>query len=107
MKHKHALLLGSDGNVYSVGSNEYGQLGLGHRNRAPNFNKIHQFDSIEVLKVQVSYDSSAILTKSGEVYTFGWWNKTIHPERFEGLTHVLGFSIKYNIKLFLALKKKS
>ena len=33
--------------------------------------------------------------------------QTIYPERFEGLTHVLGFSIKYNIKLFLALKKKS
>merc|ERR1712179_214215 len=64
---------------------------------APNFNKIDQFDSIEVIKVQAGWDTSAVLTKSGEVYVFGKWDKTVYtePHLVNELTDVVDISISH------------
>ena len=58
MNCNHALLLCSDGSVKSIGSNVSGELGLGHENEVICFNKIDQFDSMEVIKVQAGLRSN-------------------------------------------------
>ena len=61
---------------------------------APNINKVDKFDSIGLLKVHAGYKHSAILTKSGEVYVFGKWDKTVYtkPHRVNGLNSVVDIS---------------
>ena len=95
MSAYHALILGSEGNVHSTGSNFSGELGLGHQKEVAGFNKIDQFDSVEVLKVQAGYSTSAALAKSGEVYVFGKWGETIYstPHLISGLTDVVDISM--------------
>ena len=95
MNSRHALLLCSDGNVYSIGSNEDGKLGLGHENEVTGFNKIDLFDSIDVIKVQTALLGSAVLTKRGQVYIFGQWGEMKHstPRLIEGLTDVVDISM--------------
>lgn len=65
----HALALTSEGEVFSFGNNDYGQLGLGH-----NFEcKIPQLinNISDVICVSVSDKHSLLLTSSGNVYMCG------------------------------------
>ena len=43
------LFLDSEGNVYSVGQNSFGQLGLGHRANQNELNKIQNIPPIKVI----------------------------------------------------------
>ena len=65
----HSLLVNGDGKVYVIGSNKYGQLGLGDDHTRvvaklnPNLNNI--------VSVSAGYDYSLALTNDGHVYSFG------------------------------------
>lgn len=91
----HGLLICSDANVYSVGSNGLGELGLGHTEAMTGFQKIDRFNPGEVIKVQAGSRKSAVLTKNGEVYVFGGWGGVYHPRPHlvDGLTGVVDISL--------------
>jgi alpha-tubulin suppressor-like RCC1 family protein len=65
----HCILLRKDGKVYSYGSNEYGQLGLGHYNYIkvptliPNINNI--------IGITTGMDYTLLLRSDEKVYGFG------------------------------------
>ena len=65
----HNLFLDSDGNVYSVGFNNHGQLGLGHYN---NQNVLTQIPNIPPIKVvSCSANSSYLIDFDGNLWSFG------------------------------------
>ena len=65
-----SLFLDSEGNVFSVGNNEYGQLGLGH-NR--NQNKLNKIPNIPPIKIISCVDASCYLIDfEGNLWTFGY-----------------------------------
>ena len=65
----YSLFLDDFGNVYSVGKNECGNLGLGHYK---NMNKITQIPNIPPMKsISCSSASSYLLDFEGNVWSFG------------------------------------
>jgi len=69
VSNNHVLVLTAEGEVYSFGSNNYGQLGLKH-----NFDQhIPQLieDIDDIVKLSVSNNNSLILTAEQKVYSFG------------------------------------
>ena len=67
---EHSLFLDSEGNVYSVGYNKYGQLGLGHKNRKQNeLNKIPNIPPIKI--ISCVFASCYLLDFEGNLWTFG------------------------------------
>ena len=76
----HILLLGESGRVYSYGNNIYGQLGdkIGNQSdseRTGNITTVVRLENGEILEnvVEVSAGDkySVVVTKDGQVYTFG------------------------------------
>ena len=65
----HSLFLNSEGNVYSVGSNEYGQLGLGHNTKQNELNKIGNIPPIKIISCTES--SSYLIDFEGNLWSFG------------------------------------
>lgn len=65
---KHMLLMKSDYSLYVAGSNEFGQLGLGHNYDIKFFieNKM-----ANLLSASCGYNHTIVLTKSGELYSSG------------------------------------
>ena len=64
-----SLFLDSEGNVFSVGENEFGQLGLGHNT---NQNKLSKIPNIPPIKVISCVSSSCYLIDfGGNLWTFG------------------------------------
>ena len=104
--YSHALFIGEQGSVYSIGKNTSGNLGLGHRKESPGFNKIDLFDLMEVAKVQAG-DFSAVLIKSGEVYVFGGIGEEsyLSPHLMEGIRDVVDISLTHGH--ILALTKSN
>ena len=45
----HSLFLDSEGNVFSVGNNYFGQLGLGHNSKQNELNKITNIPPIKII----------------------------------------------------------
>eukprot|EP00742_Colponemidia_sp_Colp-10_P002375 GILJ01002532.1.p1 GENE.GILJ01002532.1~~GILJ01002532.1.p1 ORF type:complete len:312 (+),score=22.25 GILJ01002532.1:323-1258(+) len=70
---QHSLALCSTGSVYSWGYGALGQLGLGHRRNAylPTQITIFNGHSCAARTIDCGDDFSAILTRDGQVYTFG------------------------------------
>jgi hypothetical protein len=71
----HSLLLSHDGNVYSFGWNEYGELGLGIQKKnkfTPTLISYFRDNKIEIKQISCGGDHSLVLSKNGEVYSFGW-----------------------------------
>jgi alpha-tubulin suppressor-like RCC1 family protein len=69
----HALARGSDGTVYSWGSNSHGELGLGDQNNRNEPTVIHQLSEVRQL-LATGYDGddfSFALTEHGRLYSFG------------------------------------
>ena len=67
------LFLDSEGNVFSVGYNYYGQLGLGHNRDQNELNKIPNIPPIKVISC---VDSSCYLIDfEGNLWTFGLNNE--------------------------------
>ena len=67
--HDHNLFLDSEGNVYSVGENYYGSLGLGHNRNQNVLNKIVNIPPIR--KISCVHSSCYLLDFEGNLWTFG------------------------------------
>ena len=65
----HNLFLDSEGNVFSFGNNEYGQLGLGHNTNQNVFNKISNIPPIKIISCVRS--SSYLIDFEGNLWSFG------------------------------------
>ena len=65
----HNLFLDSEGNVYSVGANATGQLGLGHNTNQNELNKIPNIPPIKIISCASS--SSYLIDFEGNLWTFG------------------------------------
>ena len=66
---QHSLFLDSEGNVYSVGYNYFGQLGLGHNTDQNVLNKIVNIPSIQTISCVSS--SSYLIDFEGNLWSFG------------------------------------
>ena len=64
-----SLFLDSEGNVFSVGGNAYGQLGLGHNTNQNVLNKIPNIPPIKVISSVRS--SSFLIDFEGNLWSFG------------------------------------
>ena len=64
-----SLFLDSEGNVYSVGDNFYGQLGLGHNRNRCDLNKIPNIPPIKT--ISCVYASCYLIDFEGNLWTFG------------------------------------
>ena len=65
----HSLFLDSEGNVFSVGYNEYGQLGLGHNTNQNELNKISNIPPIKM--ISCGFESSYLIDFEGSLWSFG------------------------------------
>ena len=92
----HSLFLDAEGNVFSTGLNQVGQLGLGHNT---NQNVLNQIPNIPPIKFITSIGfSSYLIDLEGNVWSFGYNsdNQLGHgdiidrniPTRIEGLTDI-------------------
>ena len=66
----HSLFLDSIGNVFSVGQNQYGNLGLGHNNIQNVLNQIPNIPPIRMISC-VGY-SSYLIDFDGNIWSFGY-----------------------------------
>ena len=66
----HSLFLDSEGNVFSVGANEYGQLGLGHNTNQNELNKIPNVPPIKT--ISCVYSSCYLIDFEGNLWSFGY-----------------------------------
>ena len=69
----HTLVVDTEGNLYTGGSNQYGQLGTTKRitrDGAP-YVFIKLFEDMNIVKVAAGNNFSMVLTLSGDVYTCG------------------------------------
>ena len=65
----HSLFLDSDGNVYSVGNNYYGELGLSHNRKQNVLNKIPNIPPIKTISCGLS--SCYLIDFEGNLWSFG------------------------------------
>ena len=78
---RQSLFLDSEGNVYSVGDNFYGELGLGHNTNQDVLNKIPNVPPIQTISC---VDSSSYLADfEGNLWTFGLndWGQLGHGDK--------------------------
>ena len=68
--YRQSLFLDSEGNVYSVGDNAYGQLGLGHDTHQKELNKIPNIPPIKIISYVNA--SSYLIDFEGNLWSFGY-----------------------------------
>ena len=107
---QHNLFLDSDGNVFSVGANYYGQLGLDH---STNQNVLNQIVNIPPVKAISCVSASSYLVDfEGNVWSFGYngrgqlghgdtTQKNV-PTKIEGLINIQQISHGSSGSCFLA-----
>ena len=66
-----SLFLDSEGNVYSVGNNEYGQLGLGHNTKQNVLNKIPNIPPIKIISCVNA--CCYLIDLEGNLWSFGFY----------------------------------
>lgn len=75
----HSLILTSDDKVYAVGSNKYGNLGLGHTYSSDSFLLVHGLLSGLKFKQIAAGRHSAALTEDGRLFIWGQVFKNDQP----------------------------
>ena len=65
----HSLFLDSEGNVFSVGDNDYGELGLAHNTKQNVLNKIPNIPPIKIISCVSA--SSYLIDFEGNLWSFG------------------------------------
>ncbi|CAG8620419.1 31715_t:CDS:2, partial [Racocetra persica] len=68
----HCLALTQAGQVFSWGSGRYGQLGHGDTKSLDKPKVIEFFEGLKVVQIACGGWHSAVITDSGDLYTFGW-----------------------------------
>lgn len=69
--YKHTLIIGTDGNLYGFGLNEYGQLGLGHKENVFIPTKINLPNGVKPTKISVGFSHSLVIGDNGNLYFAG------------------------------------
>ena len=67
--YHHSLFLDSEGNVYSVGENRFGELGLGHETKQNVLSKIPNIPPIKIISCVGA--SCYLIDFEGNLWTFG------------------------------------
>ncbi|KAI4501595.1 hypothetical protein M0802_003472 [Mischocyttarus mexicanus] len=101
----HTLVLTESGNVYCVGSNASGQLGMGTNVTEVSTPKLLSRDALKdqsIVKIACGESHSAVLTESGKFYTCGdGRHGKLGLEENENNVHELTFAVKYQ-ELFIS-----
>ena len=66
---EQSLFLDSEGNVFTVGYNRYGELGLGHNTNQNVLNKIQNIPPIKI--ISCAFASCYLIDLEGNLWTFG------------------------------------
>ncbi|KAI0983170.1 hypothetical protein GJ496_005060, partial [Pomphorhynchus laevis] len=69
--YHHLLAMGSDGVIFSMGLNEFGQLGTGNKDTAYTPTKLASFQGIPPYQISCGGYHSILISISGSVFTFG------------------------------------
>ncbi|MCL2046385.1 MAG: isopeptide-forming domain-containing fimbrial protein [Oscillospiraceae bacterium] len=69
--YTHGILLDSSGDVYSWGSNTYGQLGHGNTTTRANPTKVEFFNNMTVTSISAEFNSSMASTSDGRAFKWG------------------------------------
>lgn len=70
--NQFAVLLGSNGNLYSFGDNDHGQLGLGHQKMKIQPELIRGFSNQKFTQVSCGFKHVIAKTSLHKLYTWGW-----------------------------------
>ncbi|KAK2581260.1 hypothetical protein KPH14_008050 [Odynerus spinipes] len=101
----HTLILAENGNIYCVGSNASGQLGMGTNVTEVPTPKLLSRDALQdqsIAKIACGESHSAVLTESGRLYTCGdGRHGKLGLEENENNVHELTFAAKYQ-ELFIS-----
>ncbi|CAK9867327.1 unnamed protein product [Sphagnum jensenii] len=68
----HCLAITGDGDVFSWGRNQNGQLGLGHTDDCNIPQKVLAFQGVGVSMLAAGAEHTAAVTESGKLYGWGW-----------------------------------
>ena len=66
----HLILELNDGTLYTMGNNEYGELGV-ITNDKNNFHKVNFFKDKKIKKISTGYRHTLVLCEDGILYAFG------------------------------------
>ncbi|PRP80534.1 hypothetical protein PROFUN_11847 [Planoprotostelium fungivorum] len=69
--YAYTIAADDQGNVFSWGFNEKGQLGLGHRFNQENPQQVTQLDGVRIVKTACGMQHTAMLSDEGHLYTCG------------------------------------
>ena len=69
--HSHTLAIGESGSLWSCGSNDFGQLGLGNQIDSPRLQMVPNLPGVKVVSAAAGSKHSAALASDGSLYTWG------------------------------------
>ncbi|RBP98745.1 RCC1 domain-containing protein, partial [Bifidobacterium xylocopae] len=70
--HNHTLAIGSDGNTYAWGLNDYGQLGDGTTTNRNQPVRVHTPAGVRFTQISAGFDYSLAIGDDGHAYSWGW-----------------------------------
>lgn len=95
----HTAVISDNGNLYTFGSGDYGQLGDGliddHVVRFPYL--VEYFKDIKIIKVSCGWFYTAVISDTGKLYTFGHSN---HGQLGDGINNFHSVSLPYLVEYF-------
>ena len=67
----HTVVVTVSGTVFTMGSNQFGQLGLGHRDDMFEPGQVPELEGWKVVTAAAGFSHTALWTSSGVAFTFG------------------------------------